>query len=254
MKTSVSMLLAAAIGLAAVNAAMAHPTLPTEWTSIVNEDEVGTVLESYRMVYKPSPSNPSGKWTNFTDGSCMRLILDDDLAHEGRYLLQCDAVDCCIEEQEGNHIEYQIPNVHPCIKSLGCEVEYAGKETIHQTFGSQSVTVNADVYTWSFEFSKFFSFTTGGGDGGVAQLHRWSVQVEGQNFTNDYANYTQVPKADLPEFISTFAVPPQCQGAISCGDAHAKGLLSAKHLAFAKAKTSPVVPPPATPKVEATLV
>merc|ERR1719263_1204308 len=171
----------------------------------------------------------------------MRLILDDDLVHEGRYLLECDAVDCCIEDQEGNHIEYQIPNVHPCIKALGCEVEYAGKEMIHQYFGSQSVTVNADVYTWGFELNKFFSFTTGGKDG-VGQLHRWSVKVEGSNFT-------QVPKADLPEFISTFAVPPQCQGAMSCGEAHAKGLLSAKNLAFARAKSSPIVPPSGTPKV-----
>jgi hypothetical protein len=250
-----TILAVAAVGLIAANAAIAHPTLPTDWTAIVDEDEVGTVLESYRMVYKPSPTNPSGKWTNFTDGSCQRLILDDDLAHEGRYLLHCDAVDCCIEQQSGNHIEYQIPNVHPCLKALGCEVEYAGKETITQTFGDKTVTVNADVYTWGFELSKFFSFVTGGGDSGVAQLHRWSVQVEGQNFTNEYANYTQVPTADLPAFISTFQVPPQCQGAISCDNAHAKGLLSAKNLAFAKAKSAPIVPPTsATPKVQATLI
>jgi len=31
---------------------------------------VGLVEESYTMVLKPTPDNPSGKWTNFTDGSC----------------------------------------------------------------------------------------------------------------------------------------------------------------------------------------
>ena len=46
-----------------------HPTLPTMWTATVNEAEVGTVLESYIMIDRPTPSNPSAKWTNFTDGS-----------------------------------------------------------------------------------------------------------------------------------------------------------------------------------------
>lgn len=88
-------------------------TLPDRWTATVREDEVGWVHESYKMVQVPTPANPSGKWTNFTDGSCQRLILDPDLPLAERYLLQCDAVDCCKESQSGNHVEYQIPNVHP---------------------------------------------------------------------------------------------------------------------------------------------
>ena len=43
---------------------------------MVQESEVGLVEESYTMVYKPTPDNPSGKWTNYTDGSCQRLIYD----------------------------------------------------------------------------------------------------------------------------------------------------------------------------------
>ena len=58
-----------------LSAAMAldwHPTLPTMWTAIVNEAEVGVVTESYKMVQKPTLDNPSARWTNFTDGSYCR--------------------------------------------------------------------------------------------------------------------------------------------------------------------------------------
>merc|ERR1719498_15626 len=102
--------------LACLEGALAvyHPTLPTAWTATVKEDEVGVVYESYLMVQHPLPGNPSGKWTNYTDGSCQRLILDVDNVQK-RYLLGCDAVECCYEDGDGNHEEYQIPNVHPAI-------------------------------------------------------------------------------------------------------------------------------------------
>ena len=64
---------------------------------MVQESEVGLVEESYTMVYKPTPDNPSAKWTNYTDGSCQRLIYEGNNADAHRYLLGCDAVDCCIE-------------------------------------------------------------------------------------------------------------------------------------------------------------
>ena len=98
-----TLLVCLAVMNTACDAAPSHPTLPTRWTAKVNEDEVGLVLESYKMVDKPTPSNPSAKWTNFTDGSCQRLIFDGDLENNARYLLGCDALDCCIESQEGNH-------------------------------------------------------------------------------------------------------------------------------------------------------
>jgi hypothetical protein len=52
----------------------------------------------------------NAKWTNYTDGSCQRLILEKDNADKKRYLLGCDSVDCCYEDGDGP-IEYQIPNV-----------------------------------------------------------------------------------------------------------------------------------------------
>ena len=63
------------------------------------------VDESYVMVDKPTPDNPSAKWTNYTDGSCQRLIYVPNNYGEARYLLGCDAVACCTEEQSGNHME-----------------------------------------------------------------------------------------------------------------------------------------------------
>ena len=64
------------LALSAIAALSAHPTLPTAWTATVQEAEVGVVYESYIMEDKPTAEKPSGKWTNFTDGSCQRLIFD----------------------------------------------------------------------------------------------------------------------------------------------------------------------------------
>ena len=46
-----------------------------------------------------------------TDPDCRRLIWVPDEPQAARYLLKCDAVDCCKEDQEGDQIEFQIPNV-----------------------------------------------------------------------------------------------------------------------------------------------
>jgi hypothetical protein len=84
-----------------------HPTLSNRWTALVYEDELGWVIESYKMIDNYNRSVPSAKWTNFTDHSCEELIYvtgDDEI--DGRYLLKCDAIDCCKEEQDGNHVEY----------------------------------------------------------------------------------------------------------------------------------------------------
>ena len=138
----------------------------------------------------PTPANPSGKWTNFTDGSCQRLILDPDLPDAMRYLLLCDAVDCCVEEQSGNHVEYQIPNVHPAVLA---PVTHLGQVdlTLDQPDGSQK-TVTADEWTWKFTAETFYAYTTGSGNTGV-KLWQWKVNVEGDNITNTYLVRTLVP-------------------------------------------------------------
>ena len=149
-----SIALGAAAAIASVNAAPSHPTLPWSWTAQVREAEVGFVDESYNMVYKPTLDNISGKWTNFTDGSCQRLIYVPDLPSAARYLMLCDAVDCCKEEQSGNHIEYQINNVHPPelapVKSLG--KEKIGRTAPNGTY----ITTECDVWNWEFATENFY--------------------------------------------------------------------------------------------------
>ena len=180
----------------AANAA-SHPTLPTMWTATVKEAQVGVVKESYIMVDKPTPDNPSAKWTNYTDGSCQRLIYVGNNYDEARYLLGCDAVDCCTETQSGNHVrpparncrcpeaviatthtvwqvEYQIPNVHPAFLA---PVTDAGNHTITMFDGS---TVTATAWQWKFAVAKYTAYTTS------STLHRWTVNVGGDNITNDY--------------------------------------------------------------------
>ena len=211
------MLAATSAALLATGAMQQHPTLPTMWTATVNEAQVGTVYESYIMVDKPTPDNPSAKWTNFTDGSCQRLIYDGDNANQARYLLGCDAVTCCTETQSGDHREYQIPNIHP--KFLA-PVKPLGKETI--TLAVDKSTVDADVWEWKFGIATYWAYTTG------PTLHRWVVQAASQNFTNDYVNYT-VP-TDVAAFKSQFRIPDVCSSARSCD-----GQVSAKSLKFLRA-------------------
>jgi len=211
------------------NLGQQHPTLPTSWTATVNEPQVGWVEESYKMVDRPTPENPSGKWTNFTDGSCQRLIFVPNDVDAARYLLGCESVACCTEEQSGNHLEYQIPNIHPAFLA---PVKYGGNQkiTIDHPEGQQE-TLSADVWSWKFGLGSYTAYTTGAGDKTI--LHKWVVGAEGNNYTSTYLNYT-VP-TDVAAFNAQFNVPAVCNGAESCDGLHAKGKLSEKALKFLKA-------------------
>ena len=183
------------------------------------------------MVDRPTPANPSGKWTNFTDGSCQRLIYDGDNYNEARYLLGCDALPCCTESQSGNHLEYQIPNVHPAFLT---KVEYGGSVNLNQDNAGKTVTTQCDVWSWSFAISKFIAFTSKDKDSNATLLNRWVVSAEGKNFTNDYFGYSPVAEAEKEAFQATFKVPAQCASAPTCGEAFKEGKLSAEHLRFAR--------------------
>ena len=239
LKSAITLLAGAAVATTGV-AADSHPTLPYMWTSLVNEAEVGLVEESYIMIDRPTPENPSGKWTNFTDGSCQRLIYDGDLPTAARYLLGCDAVDCCIEEQSGNHVEYQIPNVHPAFLA---PVSYKGKHKILQYAQGKTTSVVCDAYEWKFNIETMTAYTTQ--EKNETQLHRWNVAIEGKNYTNDYFNYEAVPESEKAAFQATFKVPAICgKNPLKCGDAYEKGLLSANHLNFVKRKERGITGPP----------
>ena len=87
--------------------------------------------------------------------------------------------------QEGNHLEYQIPNVHP---AAFASVKHGGKVEIQQTLNGKTITTNTDVYSWSFGLGKWYAFVTKS-NGTSAILNRWVAEAEGKNFTNDYFNH-----------------------------------------------------------------
>jgi hypothetical protein len=220
--------------MATVALAADHPTLPTMWTATVNEDMVGIVMESESFVWRgESVENPSAKWTNFTDGSCQRLIISNgNFQESGRYLLGCDAVNCCYEDDGGSGpIEYQIPNIHPAYLA---SVTNEGKETITTFDGTDlAETVEADVWQWG-NLVHYRVHTTPTDDPNVAKLHKWTVKA-GDEFPNEYKDFRAIPTEEQESFLQQFRIPDVCQGHIlDCDSARKQGLLSEKNHRFLK--------------------
>jgi len=85
-----------------------YPTLPTLWEAETIEPgapDSGKGMESYSFVDKPTYDSPSALWSNYT--GCQRLIYIPNNYDAKRYLLGCESVNCCYEEQDGNHVEFQ---------------------------------------------------------------------------------------------------------------------------------------------------
>ncbi len=214
------LLIVAAI-VAAVSAA-SHPTLSTMWISTTNEPQVGVGIESYLFVDNPTPQNPSTMWSNYT--GCQRLLYaDGTVSGSNRYLLGCDAVDCCYEQQDGNQVEYQIPNVHPEVLA---PVSSLGKQTI-TVFGAN---VTCDAWHWSFFLENVTVYTLGSGSD--VRTVRWAASAAGQIYNLDFASdYKNIPESQRAQFAATFAIPQVCQGNIlQCDDARKKGLLKAPRM------------------------
>ena len=184
--------------------------------------------------------------TPLSDGSCQRLIYRD-LEEDSRYLLKCDAVDCCREDNDGDTVEYQIPNVHPAILA---PVHYRGQKTLDRFDG---VSVTVDLYEWTFLVEKTTAYVTNGtGPNSTAVLQKWDVEIDGLSYPNQYANFTAVPESEAAAFKASFKVPEICKGnnIPRCANAHRAGLLSAKSLRFVRAgrKTSQKFRRPRSPK------
>lgn len=209
--------------MVALAAAGSHPTLPTMWTATVKEAEVGVVHESEHFVDKPDETNVSAKWTNYTDGSCQRLIRAGYTYDQKAYLLGCDAVDCCTEDHS-SPLEYQIPNVHP---QWLAPVSNMGKVDITLFDGNK---VKADHWAWRFAIAHYNAYTTTANDTTI--LHRWVVNASGQAYPNEYVNFKVVPADQEAAFLATFAVPAVCKasGVMSCADARKQGKLSEKSM------------------------
>lgn len=214
-----------ASGLAGLAGAQdAHPTLPTMWTSETIDPPEGDGMESYNFVNRPTASNPSTMWSNYTLGPgdfCRRLIWTADEIHHNRYEWgsACPAgisgVECCKTGQDGNQIELQIPNTHLPF-GLKTKVKSLGPSTV-TAFG-QNVT--ADGWSWGFGGESFEVYTQPC-DACVNNitLVAWSVFVEKQHIaTIQFKNYRGVAPADVPAFRKTFQLPDACKGAPKCND------------------------------------
>ena len=69
--------------------------------------------------------------------------------------------------------------------------------------------MTADVYEWRFTIESFKAYVTNS-SGPHATLHKWDVQMTGNDYTNEYANYTEVPAEEAflaiaPEVVRLYA-------------------------------------------------
>eukprot|EP00756_Hemistasia_phaeocysticola_P033025 Hpha_TRINITY_DN16442_c1_g2::TRINITY_DN16442_c1_g2_i1::g.159627::m.159627 len=199
--------------------AQTPPTLPTMWTAETVDPPMGDGIESYNFVDDPTEHNPSTMWSNYT--GCQRLIWVGNNYDAVRYLLKCDAVDCCTEDQGGNQVEFQIPNVHPAYLT---KVKYGGREKI-TNFGDK---VEADAWSWKFAMEEYTAYTNSCADCvNNVTLLQWVVNTAYVNATIQFRNFRGIGEAGAAAFKSSFAIPPQCQGSqvMSCTDARSRGLL-----------------------------
>ena len=191
-----------------------HPVLPTRWISTTKEPGApgdGVGVEAYKYVDKPTPDNPSGIWSNYT--GCSRLILINNNYDAKRYLLGCDAVDCCTEEQDGNHVEFQIPNVHTNFRKIDVK---QNSDTIN-VFGKD---VETDTWTWKFLGQNWTAYTTYDEEQNPI-LHRWETGVlDTLDVSIDFKDFTPIKEEEEEEFDNLFKVPEVCllKTVHNCGD------------------------------------
>lgn len=192
-----------------ISIAKEHPTLPTLWKAVTIDPPMGQGVEEYKFVDKPTTDNPSAMWSKYN--GCSRLIYVDGPT-QVRYLLGCDAVECCTEEQDGNQVEFQIPNIHS--KSVNV---YHQKANI-TNFGE---TVEADEWSWSWVIGKWSAYTKNCSDcyGGV-QLLQWKASVLGTEAIIQFKDYRGIdPESEEgKEFSATFTPPDICDNAIECAE------------------------------------
>ena len=177
------------------------------------EAELIVEILNYSFVDVPTSSNPSTMWSNYT--GCQRLIYIENNAQAHRYLLGCDSLDCCVESQDGNQVEFQIPNVYYANPNKTAEVSYSRKNITNF-----SETVEVDEWSWALELNgtkveTFWAYTVDCADcaNGV-QLVQWKVRtmwtapviIQFQNYRG-YDAATDEGKA----FKSSFQVPSICK-------------------------------------------
>lgn len=190
-----------------------HPTLPTLWKATTIDPPMGQGVEEYKFVSSPTTDNPSAMWSKYN--GCSRLIYADGPT-QVRYLLGCDAVECCTEEQEGNQVEFQIPNVHFTNPSKKIDVSYQKANITN--FGEE---IEADEWSWSWNVEKWKAYTLPCGKcyGGV-QLLQWEASALGTTAVIQFKDYRGIDpdSEEGKEFIETFTPPSICDDAYVCPD------------------------------------
>jgi len=201
-----------------------YPTLPTLWDAETIEPGApgnGNGKESYYFTDTPSVDSPSALWSNYS--GCSRLIYITSNYDAYRYLLGCDAVDCCYETQDGNQVEFQIPNVHYSNPSKKVDVYYQRKNITN--FGQ---VMEADEWSWSFGLNdkvgqKWRAYTTPCDDcvNGITLLQWASSAMGSEWFSIQFKNYKGYDSItnEGKNFMNTFQVPDVCNGNIlECDD------------------------------------
>lgn len=193
-----------------------YPSLPTLWDAKTIEPGApgsGKGLESYKFVSVPSNDNPSAMWSNYT--ACQRLIYVPSNSNAKRYLLGCDSVNCCYEEQSGNQVEFQIPNVRYSNPNKKVDVYY---QRINITnFGE---IIEADEWSWEWNIQdklkqKWKAYTNKCDDcvGGV-ELLQWSSSAMGSEwFPVQFKGYRgyNISSPEGKDFMNKFTIPEICQ-------------------------------------------
>lgn len=194
-----------------------HPTLPTAWVAETIEPGAGRGMESYNFVANPSSDKPSSMWSNYT--GCQRLIHVTSGNGGERYLLGCDAVNCCKEPQQGNQVEFQIPNIRYSNPNKIVDVEYTPNVTI-TNFGEK---VEADEWSWNYSpgdkiVGEYKAYTRDCTDCvNEVQLIQWQARAFGSEwYPIEFKDYRGIdPDSDEgSQFAQTFEIPEVCQGNI----------------------------------------
>lgn len=192
------------------------------WISTTNDPPMGEGIEAYYFIDKPTDDSLSAMWSNYTN--CERLIQCGSYETQIRYLLKCDAVDCCKEEETGNQVEFQIPNVHPAI--LAENFTHTPNVTVQTEFGE----VTCDVWSWQFTAEHWRVCTTVDKTQPTqVALHQWFVQAFEERVAIDFKDFKGIPETSRQDFYQSFALPQQCKGNIlHCDDYRKQGLLKAR--------------------------
>ena len=193
-----------------------YPTLPTLWDAETIEPGSpgsGKGIESYNFVETPTEDNPSAMWSNYTD--CQRLIYVPHTNNAKRYLLGCDAVNCCWETQSGNQVEFQIPNVHYSNPSKKVDVYWRTANVTN--FGE---IVEADEWSWSWTVKDKLSqdwraYTLPCEECvNAIELIQWqSRAMDSEWFPVQFKNYRgyDLSTSDGDTFKEQFTIPTICQ-------------------------------------------